>query len=48
VTHEEARQRAAEMLADAGIVLMPAERSQIEVADFGLGRLDELGLQIVV
>jgi len=36
------------MLADAGIVLTPLEREQIEVADFGLGRLDEVGLQIVV
>src|SRR5690349_21596153 len=36
------------MLADAGIVLTPSEREQIEVADFGLGRLDEVGLQIVV
>jgi D-lyxose ketol-isomerase len=48
VTHEEARQRAAEMLADAGIVLTSAERARIEVADFGLGRLEELGLQLVV
>jgi D-lyxose ketol-isomerase len=36
------------MLADAGIVLTPGEREQIEIADFGLGRLDEVGLQIVV
>jgi D-lyxose ketol-isomerase len=36
------------MLAEAGIVLTPAERDRIEVADFGLGRLDETGLQIVV
>ncbi len=36
------------MLAEAGIVLTAAERGQIEVADFGLGRLDEVGLQIVV
>ena len=36
------------MLAAAGIVLTPAERDAIEVADFGLGRLDEIGLQIVV
>jgi D-lyxose ketol-isomerase len=43
-----ARQRAAAMLAEAGIVLSPAERAEIEVADFGLGRLEETGLQIVV
>jgi D-lyxose ketol-isomerase len=36
------------MLADAGIVLTAAERDAIEVADFGLGRLEEIGLQIVV
>jgi D-lyxose ketol-isomerase len=48
VTEAEARDRAAAMLADAGIVLTPLEREQIEVADFGLGQLDEVGLQIVV
>ena len=36
------------MLEEAGIVLTPSEREQIEIADFGLGRLDEIGLQIVV
>jgi D-lyxose ketol-isomerase len=36
------------MLSDAGIVLSPAEREAIEVADFGLGRLEEFGLQVVV
>ncbi len=44
----EARERAAAMLAEAGIVLTPAERGAIEVADFGLGDLDRWGLQIVV
>ena len=48
MTHSEARERAAAMLADAGIVLTPQERDEIEVADFGLGRLEEIGLQIVV
>ncbi len=48
MTEAEARERAAAMLADAGIVLTPAEREAIEVADFGLGRLEEIGLQIVV
>ena len=48
MTEAEARDRAAAMLADTGIVLTPAEREQIEVADFGLGRLDEFGLQVVV
>jgi D-lyxose ketol-isomerase len=48
VTEAEARERAAAMLADAGIVLTPAEREAIEVADFGLGRLEEIGLELVV
>ena len=48
MTGSEARERAASMLADAGIVLTPAERASIEVADFGLGRLEETGLQLVV
>jgi D-lyxose ketol-isomerase len=47
VTDEEARERAAAMLAEAGIALTPAERDGIEIADFGLGNLDETGLQIV-
>jgi D-lyxose ketol-isomerase len=45
---EAARERAAAMLEEAGIVLTPEERAEIEVADFGLGRLAEFGLQIVV
>jgi D-lyxose ketol-isomerase len=45
---EGARNRAAAALADAGIVLTAAERATVEVADFGLSRLDEIGLQIVV
>jgi D-lyxose ketol-isomerase len=48
VTGAEAKERAAAMLADAGIVLTPAEREGIEVADFGLGRLEETGLQLIV
>jgi D-lyxose ketol-isomerase len=48
VTAEEARERAAVMLEDAGFVLTQAERADIEIADFGLGRLEEIGLQLVV
>jgi D-lyxose ketol-isomerase len=48
MTPAEARERAAVMLTAAGIVLTPAERDAIEVVDFGLGRLEELGLQLVV
>ena len=43
-----AQQRAAAVLAGAGIVLTDSEREGIEVADFGLGRLDEIGLELVV
>ena len=48
MTETEARERAAAMLAEAGIVLTSHEIESIEVADFGLGRIDEIGLQIVV
>src|SRR5438477_11910591 len=51
ITLEEQRQAqayAAEQLAAAGIELTAEERSQIEVADFGLGRLRETGLLILV
>jgi D-lyxose ketol-isomerase len=42
------RERAAAMLEEAGIVLTPEERERIEIADFGLSRLRELGLQLLV
>ncbi len=45
---ENAKKRAAEMLAAAGIALTPQEKENIEVADCGLGRLEEIGLEIVV
>jgi D-lyxose ketol-isomerase len=48
VTEDDARRRAADMLAAAGIVLTAEERGAIEVADFGLGRLEEVGLQLLV
>jgi D-lyxose ketol-isomerase len=44
----EARQYAAERLADVGVVLTDEEREAVEVADFGLSRLDETGLQLLV
>ena len=43
-----ARERAATALAAAGIALTPSERETIEVADFGLSRLDAMGLELVV
>jgi len=43
-----ARKRAAAVLAEAGIALTAPELDAIEVADFGLSRLDETGLEVVV
>ena len=51
ITREElanARAYAAEQLTAAGIVLTDAEREAIEVADFGLSRLREQGLMLLV
>src|SRR5262249_25520164 len=45
---DDARHRAAAVLDAAGIVLTPEEREGIEIADFGLSRLAELGLEVVV
>jgi D-lyxose ketol-isomerase len=44
---ERAQERAAAALADAGIVLTPAERARIEVADFGLSQLEQTGIEVV-
>lgn len=44
----DAQERAASVLAEAGIVLTDDERSRIEVADFGLSQLEEIGLEVVV
>ena len=44
---ESARRRAAELLKKSGIALRPKELDGIEVADLGLGELDETGLQIL-
>jgi D-lyxose ketol-isomerase len=46
--HDEAQLYAAARLAEAGIVLTDEERASIEVADMGLGRLRETGLQLLV
>lgn len=51
ITREEQREAqayAANQLAAAGVVLTDAERMAIEVADFGLGRLREIGLMLLV
>ena len=44
----QAREYAAEQLRLAGVTLAPAELDRIEVADFGLGRLREIGLLLLV
>jgi D-lyxose ketol-isomerase len=44
----EARQYAIAELEAAGVVLTEAEKEGVEVADFGLSRLRETGLQLVV
>jgi D-lyxose ketol-isomerase len=45
---EAARARAHEYLSRAGIVLTPDEAANIEVADLGLGELEQTGLELVV
>lgn len=45
--HEALRLRALSMLDEASIVLTPAERAAIEVADFGLGQPEQFGLQLI-
>jgi D-lyxose ketol-isomerase len=44
----EAREYAAEQLRAAGVVISDEERAAIEVVDFALGRLREIGLQLLV
>ena len=44
----EARTRAADRLADAGIVLTADEEPAIEIADFGMGDLPRYGLEVLV
>ena len=43
-----AQAQAAAVLAQAGIILTPVERENIEVADFGLNKLAQIGLEVVV
>ncbi|HWE83079.1 MAG TPA: hypothetical protein VG265_15620, partial [Gaiellaceae bacterium] len=43
----EAREYAAEQLRLAGVVLGSDELEEIEIADFGLGRFEELGLHVL-
>lgn len=39
--------RAAQVLSDAHIVLTEEEKKRIEVADFGLGKTEKVGLQLI-
>ena len=43
-----AQERAAGMLTEVGIVLTDAEQANIEIAEFGLGELEQTGLELVV
>ncbi len=45
---QDAQERAAAALQDAGIVLAPVEADGLEVSDFGLGDLAETGIEVVV
>jgi len=46
--YRDAQERARDFLSNAGIVLTASEAESIEVADFGLNRLFEIGLELVV
>ena len=41
------RRRTEEFLDDSGVVLTPAEKAKIEIADFGLGDLETYGLELI-
>lgn len=45
--YKEAKERALELFDKAGVYLTEKEKDEIEVADFGLGRLDEFGVQLI-
>jgi len=46
--YHQAQNRALEYFEKAGIILTAKEKSKIEIADFGLGNLDETGLELIV
>ncbi|WP_158059315.1 D-lyxose/D-mannose family sugar isomerase [Halorussus halophilus] len=45
---EQARERAADLLHEAGVVLTGDERREMEVVDYSFDRLEEVGTEIVV
>lgn len=46
--YKAASERALNYFERAGIVVAENEKANIEVADFGLGRLDEIGVELVI
>ena len=46
--YEDARNKALIYFSEAGIILTKKEKKSIEVADFGLGDLDNIGLELLV
>jgi D-lyxose ketol-isomerase len=46
--YEDARKRTLEFFKKASIVITDAEKETLEVSDFGLGRLDEVGVELVI
>lgn len=46
-TYEKAKKRTLEYFSKAAIILTEEEKVNLEVADFGLERLDEIGLEVV-
>jgi len=45
---KELREKTYQMLREANIVISPEERANIEIADFGLDDINNMGLQLVV
>jgi D-lyxose ketol-isomerase len=51
ITHQQvqnAQARAAQMFQQAGVVITAEEQQRIEVAEFGLGELEQSGLELIV
>lgn len=46
--HQQAQERVLQQLDAAGIILTDEEKINIEVTDFGLGRLEKEGLELVI
>lgn len=46
--YAEYRQKALKYLDDAGIVITAEEKNNMEVAEYGLGQVDKIGLELIV